>query len=408
MNILIIFPEDIKGKRRGGVTTSSMVLAKYLVKLNNEVTVLSRANKNGCFSQDGYKVFRVADLKFKKSVFLKILFSGLDKGLKKIFPEFTGRIFWALQVFFFVKNYGPFDIIESPEWCNSTLFVSLFSKSKVIVKLHRGWYCYLKDNQLPISVDEWLVCILEFLSIIFASAVSSPSGFMLSYYKRILSIFHWDISKKTVEVIPYGIEIEKTQKPKFNGPKYLLFVGRIEKAKGCFVLIKAFEHIVKQHQDLKLLLIGEDTKMFDNKKLITYKGCLGSYIYRNHLEKRILFLPRKTAGQLKKYYSNCLFLIAPSVGRENFPMVLLEAVSFNKAVISSNTGGIPEIVKDRFNGLLFIPNDENDLAKKISLLLDNDKLRLRFERNNIKYKKKFDAGKISLQTLSFYRKIFRS
>jgi glycosyltransferase involved in cell wall biosynthesis len=165
---------------------------------------------------------------------------------------------------------------------------------------------------------------------------------------------------------------------------------------------------VKQHQDLKLLLIGEDTKMFINTKLVSYKAYLGSYIHRNHLDKKISFLSKKTVEQLKIYYSNCLFLIAPSVGRENFPMVLLEAVSFNKAVIGSSTGGIPEIVKDGFNGFLSAPNDENDLADKINLLLDNDKLRLKFERNNIKYKKKFDAGKISLQTLSFYRKVFRS
>jgi glycosyltransferase involved in cell wall biosynthesis len=240
MKILTIFPEDIKGERRGGVTTSSMVLAKYLVKLGNEVTVLSPASKNGYFFQDGYKVFRVANLKFKKSVLLKILYKGLDKGLKKIFPEFTGRIFWALQVFSFVKKYGPFDIIESPEWCNSTLFVSLFSKSKVIVKLHRGWYCYLKDNNLPISIDEWLMCQLEFLSIIFATALISPSRFMLLYYKQLLRLFKRKINKKNAKVIPYGIETKPTEKYNTTNLKYILSVGRMEKAKGSLVLIKAF------------------------------------------------------------------------------------------------------------------------------------------------------------------------
>lgn len=408
MRILIIFPEDLKGNRRGGVTTSSTILAKYLAKLNNKVTVLSRASKNEYLFQDGYEVFRVSDLKFKRNIFHKILFRALNKGLKKILPELTGRIFWAIQVFYFVKKAGPFDIIESPEWCNSTLFVSLFSKSKVIVKLHRGWYCYLKDNDLSITIDEWMVCILEFLSIIFASALISPSKYMLSYYKRILIVFKRTINKKIFAIIPYGIEIKPQRKSKKNHFKYLLSVGRLEKAKGSLVLIKAFQRIAENYQDVKLLLIGEDTEMFIDNQLTSYKGYLKSYINKNHLEKRTSLLSKKSSRQLKEYYSNCLFFIAPSVGRENFPMVLLEAISYNKAVIGSNTGGIPEIVKDGFNGLLFTPNDENDLADKINLLLDNDRIRLRFEQNNIKYKKKFDAGKISLQTLSFYRKVFKS
>ena len=411
MKILFICPEDLKGERRGGVSTSTLILAKHLAKLGNEVYVLSRGDENSFFRQSNYQVYIISDFEFKKNIFLKILCKVLDRGLKKFFPEFVGRIYWALYVFFFVKEKGPFDIIESPEWCNNALFISLFTKSKVVVKLHRGWYCYLKDNDLPISIDEWLICLLEFLSIIFATALTSPSEFMFNYYKPLITIFKKIRKNENIKVIPYGVEIETTRKFKLkytSKNRYLLSVGRIEKAKGSFTLIKSFEQVIKRYKNIKLILIGEDTQMFVKKKLVNYKEYLKSYIYKNHLEEGILLLPKKTSTQLREYYKNCLFFIAPSVGTENFPMVLLEAVSYNKAVIGSNTGGIPEIIRHKANGLLFSPNNTRDLVRIIELLLGNDKLRLEFEQYNARYKKRFDIRKIALQTASFYNKVSKN
>src|SRR3989344_5661743 len=372
MKILFILPEDINGERRGGVTTSTLILAKYLAKMGNLVNIISRARENAFFRESNCSIFRISKINHKAGISEKILYRVLHQ-LGKLLPEFAGRIYWSFQVFLFVKEKGPFDIIESPEWCNSALLVSLFTKSKVIVKLHRGWYCYLKDNELPISIDEWLICLLEFLSIIFATALNSPSKYMLNFYKPLVSIYKIIRKERFIEVIPYGIEIEPAKKIRLSHVrerKYLLSVGRIEKAKGSFTLIKSFEQVIARHKDIKLILIGEDTQMFINKRLISYKKYLRSYIYKNHMERNIHLVFKKTRKQLEKYYINCLFFIAPSVGRENFPMVLLEAISYNKAVVGSNTGGIPEIIKDNINGLLFIPNNITDLAKKIELLLE--------------------------------------
>jgi glycosyltransferase involved in cell wall biosynthesis len=129
------------------------------------------------------------------------------------------------------------------------------------------------------------------------------------------------------------------------------------------------------------------------------------YVHKKRLEKSILFLSKKTGKQLGKYYHNCLFFVAPSVGSENFPMVLLEAISHNKALVGSNTGGISEIIKDGTNGLLFVSGDDKKLSEKMQLLLDGDRLRQNFERYNLKYKKQFDIKIMSLRTLWFYKKV---
>jgi glycosyltransferase involved in cell wall biosynthesis len=52
---------------------------------------------------------------------------------------------------------------------------------------------------------------------------------------------------------------------------------------------------------------------------------------------------------------------------ETFGIVILEAFYLKTPVIVSDVGGIPEIVKDNINGLLFNNNDEQDLLKKLSI-----------------------------------------
>ena len=57
------------------------------------------------------------------------------------------------------------------------------------------------------------------------------------------------------------------------------------------------------------------------------------------------------------------------------PFVMWEAMSNGIPILSSNVGGIPEIVEKEKCGLIFKKNDINDALEKLSLLMNNDKLR---------------------------------
>ncbi|MEK7203249.1 MAG: glycosyltransferase, partial [Patescibacteria group bacterium] len=64
--------------------------------------------------------------------------------------------------------------------------------------------------------------------------------------------------------------------------------------------------------------------------------------------------------------NNALAVVIPSIWFENMPFSLLESLAIGKIVIASRIGGIPEIIKDGVNGILFDPNNSDDLAKKIN------------------------------------------
>ena len=71
----------------------------------------------------------------------------------------------------------------------------------------------------------------------------------------------------------------------------------------------------------------------------------------------------------------------PSLWYEVFGLSILESFACNKTVLASKTGGIPESVKDGYNGLLFDPGNMEECKDKILKLWHNVKLRERLEEN---------------------------
>lgn len=407
MKILLICPEEIFGERWGGVSTYTVLQAEALTKLGCQVTVLTPGNRERKLTMNGYTIFKLNSLPHleTKSILFQLVRKTINlvrKYLSKSFPDFINRLEWSFKVACFVQT-KQFNIIEAPEWGSSTIFVSLFLRIKVVVQLHRSWYFYKKDNNLPFTFNDRLIFCLEFLSILFANSITSPSHFMLSQYKYLMPLLK--LRKVNYKVIPYGIEIVNLKKNRLTKLNYILTVGRIEKAKGSFTVIQAFEKIQKRFNNLKLFLIGEDTEMFIDDKITSYKKFLFRYIYSHGLQKHISIFPRLKRYQLRPYFNNCLFYIMPSGNNENLPFALLEALSCKKALIGSDTGGIPEIIKNNINGLLFKSGSVNDLTEKMEFMLHNPHFRKSCEIQNTKDRNKYSLKKSSSFTLKNYHEL---
>lgn len=67
-------------------------------------------------------------------------------------------------------------------------------------------------------------------------------------------------------------------------------------------------------------------------------------------------------------------LVAPSIWQENSPLVIQEAFLSKTPVIASRIGGIPELIKDKENGLLFEPGNPDDLYDKMNILINDPHL----------------------------------
>ena len=76
--------------------------------------------------------------------------------------------------------------------------------------------------------------------------------------------------------------------------------------------------------------------------------------------------------QVNEKISKCRFVVVPSIWYENCPYSILETLTIGKPVIGAKIGGIPELVKDNKDGLLYKFNDIEALSNKMEKLF-NDK-----------------------------------
>jgi glycosyltransferase involved in cell wall biosynthesis len=170
---------------------------------------------------------------------------------------------------------------------------------------------------------------------------------------KILSFDTWPLINATIS--PYNNQ---------NNP-IILFVGRLEKNKGVWDLIHAFQTITT-HPNAELWFVGT--------------GSLLPNIENNLLNQpkadRIKFWGGISHTEVSTFIQKCSFMVTPtqSIFPEGRCMSAMEAMANCKTVIAPNFGPFPYLIKDHVNGLLYQADSVQDLAKKISNLLDDNVL----------------------------------
>lgn len=141
----------------------------------------------------------------------------------------------------------------------------------------------------------------------------------------------------------------------------MIFIGRLVADKGIHELIEAYKRNARMQSNFWLLLVGPDEEG-ELEKLD-----LGEFENR---VKRVAY-----TSEPEKYLAAADFLCLPS-HREGFGVVIIEAAAMGLPAIASNIYGISDAVLDRVTGLLFEPQNVDDLQKSIYILLSDANLRV--------------------------------
>ncbi len=210
------------------------------------------------------------------------------------------------------------------------------------------------------------------------------------------------IPKKKINIIPNGVNIEKfSPTPCEREKNLLLFVGRLDPGKGLHFLLRALTLI---STPVTLIIAGPRSW---NESYNAHILSLIQEASSNTIHK-IVYIGEQKPEQLANLYRKATMLILPSL-TETFGIVLLEAMASRAPVIASNTGGIPEIVKDKVNGLLFRAGDPIDLAEKIShLLADVNFGAIMGQEGMRQVKEKFTYDTIADNLIIFYEQLLRN
>jgi len=177
-----------------------------------------------------------------------------------------------------------------------------------------------------------------------------------------------------------------------NAPKRVLFVGSNMQRKGLPVLIRAAPYILASLPETEFWVVGEDRCIPKMKELCRAEG----------VEHAFRFWGWKSGSELLNLYSQATVLAMPSLV-EAFGVVFLEAMACGIPVVGTYVGGIPEIVKEGYNGLLVAPGDSLQLAQAITWLLRDSELRSRLISGGIETAYRFNVQRMMQCTYEVYR-----
>jgi glycosyltransferase involved in cell wall biosynthesis len=158
------------------------------------------------------------------------------------------------------------------------------------------------------------------------------------------------------------IGVESESIASLAGKKFLMYTGRSMPHKNLARLIEAFVHLQKMYPELWLVLAGKkDANYARHERLVVERGI-----------KNVLFTGYVSEGELRWLYEHCAAYVFPSLS-EGFGLPGLEAMVHGAPVVSSNATCLPEVYGDAAH--YFDPLNVDDIARKITEVLDNQALR---------------------------------
>jgi len=141
---------------------------------------------------------------------------------------------------------------------------------------------------------------------------------------------------------------------------YFCYLGRLSREKGLDILIRAVAGL----EAGRLIVVGDGPEAEGLRRLAAELGT-----------SRVEFAGYRSGEELKRILAESQFVVLPSRWYENLPFAVMEAFASSKAVVASRIGGIPEMVDDGVNGLLFPVGDARALAASLRRMLGDRRLR---------------------------------
>lgn len=390
MRILQVIPYFCPAWAYGGPLRNAYGLCKELVKRGHEVTVfttdtLDSRNRVKETQEiiDGIEVRRFRNLSntiaYRDKIFISpSMIFGLRNSLRNfdMIHMHEYRTLQNLIVHHYAKKYGTPYVLQTR---GSMVRIMTKVKLKQLYDILWG-YRLLRD----------------------ASKVVALTQIEAEQYKSM------GVSPDKIEIVPNGIDLAEFEnlpprgefRKKWginNSQKIVLFLSRIHKIKGPDLLAKAFATLVKDYNNIQLVIAGpDDGYLLSLKKLIADL----------EISDKVLFTGSLYGQEKLKAYVDADVYVLPSV-YETFPVAVLEACACGTPVILTDRCGIAGMIDGQAG--LVVPYDKEQLQQALLHMLDDDKMRLRFgEKGKLLVREKFNWENIIKQVVSIYESCISS
>jgi len=210
-------------------------------------------------------------------------------------------------------------------------------------------------------------------------------------------------------VVPNGVDCERFS-PEADGRSVrdglalgdrptAIFIGALTRwhsYKGLDILLRAFSHLVRAVREAALLVIGDGDLRSRYEKMAIDLG----------VRRDVFFVGDIDDSDLPRYCAASDFLVLPSKDRsEGFGLTILEANACGRPAIGSKVGGIPDVISERYNGLLVPPCNPSKLSEAMRYLFENVEERLRMGRNARRFAEMRNWSSVAAKMNKIYEEV---
>lgn len=366
MNCLHILPMN----KLSGAEKLALILCKNMNKYN-PIVVCGGDNLKSVFEKENIESYSVD---FFNNNILKNA-----KGLKKIIKE---------------KNIKIIHAHDNNASINAYITKLLYRLDIVVISHIHNCYPWLEGSSKTKKIDKFFRKRYDY-NIACGSLV-------YDYYSK-----HTDyINENNTVSLPNAIDVEDIKNYINNDlsnmyeefkidkrKKVLGFIGRLSEQKGIIPFIKELSKHKDKFNDCHFLLVGSGEQEEEVKELIKL------------LDMEELFILTGYQDNIYKFYPIIDVFFLPSL-YEGLPMVILEAMSFEKSIVSMNVGSINEVIKNNKNGILINKDDYEEFINKLYFIKENEEISKDYGKKASKYiKDNYDIKEYSKKVEELYNKL---
>jgi glycosyltransferase involved in cell wall biosynthesis len=281
------------------------------------------------------------------------------------FEKLTAMLFATWQVLWHCTFARPVIVhvhsASGASFIRKSIFLAIarFFRCQTVFHLHGAEFQRFAAKESGPLLKWWIRRTLERSSKVLA--LSENWAAFLSIYAPAANI----------QVVPNFVEI-RTRAKRMEEAGRILFLGYVGKRKGIFELLKALSLLKDSLPDIRLAICGNG-QLDSARKMADELGIGSNVEFHGWID----------AAQRAEELARASIFTLPSYD-EGVPMAMLEAMAAGKAVVVTPVGGIPEVVKDRENGLLVPPGDAHALAQALREILEDSSLRKMFAENSVR------------------------
>lgn len=351
MKILIVNENLIEG----GTEQSCLKMKKLLEEKNNEVMYLTfdkEFDKKVNELDKNVNRDNILNLKIKNNKLNKLIFNWGDyRKIRKIINQYNPNKIILNNIYSTpitqikaLKGYDVYQIIRDYSViCPKQTCIKPDYQVCKGYKFDKCNNCKYHESKLQMLIKLRLIKKLEKIRKKVVKAVISPSECLNEY------LINYGYASYCINN-PMDISASMVKKTKIRDKsiKKYLYIGAINKNKGIYNFIEAFNKFSKE-KSVELIIVGKCSSNQDNQ-------ILNKYIMMND---KIKYLGYKRHANVIEEIEKSDFTVVPSLWMENYPTTVLEGMLYESLVLGSNRGGIPKMLSDNKGMLFDITNGKN-------------------------------------------------